>query len=233
LDDALGEVGVALGHRDGGFASKLVLVLVIGLGIVLVDLATTVPHSGRLAGMGFEHERLDVCRVTVELIAWVGDRLDGSLKNARMSATRHLAEASQSIANNIAEGNGKRSRADRCRVLDRARGSALECAACLDALAARKRITFTELADGKQMLERIVSMRWKMIEAFQPESSPKTNEHATPGGSPRPKSSPRPCPRSHESAVDGGAPAFLAQREGLTGAAAWERAEEIIADASA
>ena len=128
-----------------------------------------------MAGMGFDPERLDVDRWTIELVAWVGDLLDGSLKNARMSAAKHLDQASQSIANNIAEGNGKRSRADRCRFLDMARGSALECAACLDALAARKRITPAELSEGKQTLERIVSMLWKMIEAFQPDSSPKTS----------------------------------------------------------
>ncbi len=45
------------------------------------------------------------------------------------------------IANNIAEGNGKRSLPDRCRYLDIARGSALECAACLDGLVARRKLS--------------------------------------------------------------------------------------------
>jgi four helix bundle protein len=98
--------------------------------------------------------------------------LDGPLKNVRMSAVKHLDEASQSIANNIAEGNGKRSRADRARFLDIARGSALECAARLDALLARRRLTQHESGEGKRMLERIVSMLWRMIEVFQaPQSS--------------------------------------------------------------
>ena len=72
-----------------------------------------------------------------------------------------------SIANNIAEGNGKRSRTDRCRCLDIARGSALECAACLDTLVARKRLLTSEADEGKQLLERIVSMLWRMIESLQ------------------------------------------------------------------
>jgi four helix bundle protein len=66
----------------------------------------------------------------------VGERLEGTLKTSRTSATKHLDEASGSITNNVAEGNGKRSRIDRCRFLDFVRGSALECAACLDTLVA-------------------------------------------------------------------------------------------------
>ena len=125
--------------------------------------------------MAFDHEKLDVYGLAIEFIAWSGDLLDTSLKKSGLSAAKHLDDASQSIANNIAEGNGKRSRADRCRYLDIARGSALECAACLDALAARRRLTDTEQEHGKLLLERIVSMLWRMIEVFQQPSSPKTS----------------------------------------------------------
>jgi four helix bundle protein len=41
---------------------------------------------------------------------------------------------------NIAEGNGKHTSADRCRYFDIARGSAIECTACLDVLIAKKKI---------------------------------------------------------------------------------------------
>jgi four helix bundle protein len=115
--------------------------------------------------MAFDHEKLDVYRLAVRFSSWVGERLEGSLKNSRTSATKHLDEASGSITNNIAEGNGKRSRTDRCRFLDIARGSALECAACLDTLVARKRMDPIEAEEGKQLLERIVSMLWRMIES--------------------------------------------------------------------
>ena len=117
--------------------------------------------------MTFDHEKLDVYRLAVLFSSWVGERLEGSLKNSRTSATKHLDEASGSITNNIAEGNGKRSRTDRCRFLDIARGSALECAACLDTLVARKRMDPSEAEQGKQLLERIVSMLWRMIESQQ------------------------------------------------------------------
>jgi four helix bundle protein len=63
--------------------------------------------------------------------------LDGSLKKSGSTA-KHLDDASQSIANHIAEGNGKGSRADRLRFLELARGSVLEGATCLDALKCTK-----------------------------------------------------------------------------------------------
>ena len=88
----------------------------------------------------FDHEKLDVYSAAIEFIAWVGEILDGPLVGCRLSAKKHLDEASQSIANNIAEGNGKRSPSDRCRFLDIATGSAMECAACLDGLVARRHL---------------------------------------------------------------------------------------------
>ena len=79
----------------------------------------------------FDHERLDVYRISVEFLAWVGELIDeGPLKGVRMTAVKHLDDSARSILANIAEGNGKRSRTDRCRFFDISRGSALECAAC-------------------------------------------------------------------------------------------------------
>ena len=103
-------------------------------------------------------------RLTIELVAWVGVLIDERLSKTKPSAVKHLDEASTSIALNIAEGNGKRSVVDRARFLDIARGSALESAACLDVLAARKRLEPFELTPGKDMLIRIVSMLTKLIE---------------------------------------------------------------------
>ncbi len=115
---------------------------------------------------GFDHEKLDVYRLAIEFLAWVGELLDGRLAGGRNAAVKHLDEASQCIANNIAEGNGKRSLADRCRFLDMARGSALECAACLDGLVARRKLAADQVTAGKGMLVRIVSMLTKMLERF-------------------------------------------------------------------
>ena len=67
-----------------------------------------------------------------------------------------LDRASTSIALNIAEGNGKFAPKDRCRFFDIAHGSALECAAGLDILVAKRKLTIEQIRPGKQLLQRIV-----------------------------------------------------------------------------
>ncbi|QQO58134.1 MAG: four helix bundle protein [Thiohalocapsa sp. PB-PSB1] len=52
-----------------------------------------------------------------------------------MNSCAHRRRASQAIALNIAEGNGKATSGDRRRSFESARGSALECAAIQDVLA--------------------------------------------------------------------------------------------------
>ncbi|QQO57846.1 MAG: four helix bundle protein [Thiohalocapsa sp. PB-PSB1] len=52
-----------------------------------------------------------------------------------MNFCSHRRRASQAIAPNMAEGNGKATSADRRRSFESARGSALECAAIQDVLA--------------------------------------------------------------------------------------------------
>jgi four helix bundle protein len=112
----------------------------------------------------FDHEKLDVYRLAIEFARWVGEMLEGPLEAYSAKSLEHLDESSRSIARNIAEGNGKRSTNDRCRFLDIARGSALECAACLDILIARKRLDEGFGRDGKAMLVRIVSMLVKLVD---------------------------------------------------------------------
>jgi four helix bundle protein len=123
----------------------------------------------------FDHEKLDVYRVTIDFLAWVGSMVDDRLKTTRLGALKHLDEASTSVALNIAEGNGKRSRIDRARFLDIARGSALESAACLDVLVARKRLDALEVRPAKTELVRIVSMLTKLIETLLKPSSTSTS----------------------------------------------------------
>ncbi|QQO57794.1 MAG: four helix bundle protein [Thiohalocapsa sp. PB-PSB1] len=57
-----------------------------------------------------------------------------------MNACAHRRRASQAIALNIAEGNGKATSGDRRRSFESARGSALECAAIEDVLAGMRSV---------------------------------------------------------------------------------------------
>ena len=77
-----------------------------------------------------------------------------------------LDRASLSSLLNTAEGNGKRQGKQRAKFFDDARGSAVECAACLDALAAKTLVTKARIAEGKALLLRIVGMLTKLVERF-------------------------------------------------------------------
>jgi four helix bundle protein len=104
--------------------------------------------------MSFDHEKLLVYQEAIKFIAWSDELLETLPKN--LAVYNQLDRAATSIPLNIAEGNGKYTAPDRCRFFDIARGSALECAACLDVLVAKKRPL--QAAAGKEMLVRIVSM---------------------------------------------------------------------------
>lgn len=112
----------------------------------------------------FDHEKLDVYQESIAFCGWVGDLLNQV--TARAAAKDQLDRASTSIPLNIAEGNGKFSDADRSRFLEIARGSALECAACLDVLVVRKHILAGEIAPQKEQLVRIVNMLMGLLKRF-------------------------------------------------------------------
>jgi four helix bundle protein len=112
----------------------------------------------------FDHERLDVYREAIAFCGWVGEFL-GQI-SAKAVAKDQLDRASTSIPLNIAEGNGKFSTMDRARFLEIARGSALECAACLDVLEARKFVAAERILPAKESLVRIVNMLMGMLKRF-------------------------------------------------------------------
>lgn len=124
----------------------------------------------------FDHEKLDAYRLAIVFGAWVSPILDEvQPRGRRPNVLKHLDESATSIALNIAEGNGKRSPADRARYLDIARGSALECAACLDVLVARKRLDRDLATQGKLTLVRVVSTITKLIERHLRDAEPSTS----------------------------------------------------------
>ena len=108
----------------------------------------------------FDHEKLDVYCESIAFCGWVGEFL------GTISAKEQLDRASTSIALNIAEDNGKFSAKDRSRFFEVARGSALESAACLDVLFARKLATEEHVVPGKERLARIVQMLVGFLRTF-------------------------------------------------------------------
>jgi four helix bundle protein len=112
----------------------------------------------------FDHERLDVYQESIAFCGWVGDFLNEI--TAKAAARDQIDRASTSLPLNIAEGNGKLSTTDRARFLEIARGSALECAACLDVLAVRKFVSAERIIPAKEQLVRIVNMLMGMLKRF-------------------------------------------------------------------
>ena len=117
----------------------------------------------------FDHEKLDVYRLEVEFVAWAADLIVEVKQDSTHSVREpcdHLDRASLSIMFNTAEGNGKRQMRTRAKFFDDARGSATECAACLDALVAKKACSLERVTEGKKMLARIIAMLTKLVEKF-------------------------------------------------------------------
>ena len=112
----------------------------------------------------FDHEKLDVYREAISFCAWVGAFLETI--SSKTAAKDQLDRASTSIPLNIAEGNGKFSQRDRARFLEMARGSALESAACLDVLVARRFTTPENVLPAKENLVRIVQMLIGLLKRF-------------------------------------------------------------------
>jgi len=105
----------------------------------------------------FHFRSLDVYRCAVAFFPKaysIAALLDGEMAS-------QLRRAALSINLNIAEGTGRFDK-DQRKFLVTARGSALECAAVLDAASAIG-IAAHEMADSEALLVRIVSMLTKMI----------------------------------------------------------------------
>ena len=104
----------------------------------------------------FDHEKLKVYQKAIEFVGWVHKLLVG-IKTKSLTNDQ-FERAADSIALNIAEGNGKYSSKDRCRYFDILKASALESAACIDLLFVKQLIDESKLLQGKQQLKEIISM---------------------------------------------------------------------------
>ena len=116
----------------------------------------------------FHHEKLRADQEALRFVAWSEPVLE--MLTGKTAARDQFDRASTSGVLNIAEGNGKRSAPDRCRFLDIARGSGLECAACLDVIVAKRKLGLDQATDGKDILIGVVSMIAGLIARFSPET---------------------------------------------------------------
>ena len=104
----------------------------------------------------FDHEKLDVYRLELELVTEVEQSLR-EMKTA-LAAKNHLWRASESMVRNIVRGTTKRTPADQAQTFDVAYGSGLECAACTDVLWAWGLLESSDAQAMKVLLDRVVAM---------------------------------------------------------------------------
>jgi len=117
----------------------------------------------------FDHEKLEVYQMELKFIAWLVPLFQdlAAARGARVAEVcDQLDRASLSALLNTAEGNGKRQRPVRAKFFDDARGSAAECAACLDALVAKGVFSPERVQEGKIMLVRVVSMLTRLVQLY-------------------------------------------------------------------
>src|SRR6478752_2384373 len=126
--------------------------------VVLLDAAGG--GSCRRRGM-FGFQRLDVYRASTQFLG-LTSKLVARIPRGHRDLIDQLRRAALSVPLNIAEGSGKFSR-DAVRFYTIARGSALECAAILDALEAMAVLDEASLEHARALLERVVSMLTGLI----------------------------------------------------------------------
>jgi four helix bundle protein len=109
----------------------------------------------------FGFEKLDVYQRAVEFLA-VAARLVQELPPGQQPLADQLKGAALSVPVNVAEGVGRTSAADRRRHYAIARGSAMECAAILDACRILEIAATGLVRQGRSLLIRVVSMLTRM-----------------------------------------------------------------------
>jgi four helix bundle protein len=111
----------------------------------------------------FGFQGLDVYRCAVRFLG-VASSLAEQVPRGHGDLADQLRRAALSIPLNIAEGSGKGTpdHADARRFFAIARGSALECAAIVDALEVIDPQSATDAAKARELLERVVAMLSRM-----------------------------------------------------------------------
>jgi four helix bundle protein len=112
----------------------------------------------------FSHEKRKVYQQSLGFVV----KLDKILESVPRSlpVRDQLDRASISIPLNIAEGTGKFTARDKCRFYDIAKGSAMECAACLDIFASKQLADSNIITSLKADLYEIVAMLIGLIRSI-------------------------------------------------------------------
>jgi four helix bundle protein len=117
----------------------------------------------------FDHENLDVYQAAIDYVALADTVVEGLPKGPAYLVDQ-IQRAATLITLNIAEGAGEYSRKDKDRFYRFALRSSTESAALLDVCRRLKLVDGSLLAEGRELLLRIVSMLTKMVRRGSPGS---------------------------------------------------------------
>jgi four helix bundle protein len=109
----------------------------------------------------FNFEKLDVYQRSIEFLALSATIIDGLPKGSG-ALVDQLKRAALSVPLNIAESQGRPSPAEAARAYAFARGSAMECAAIVDAARVLGAIDQAKADQARELLLRIVQMLSKL-----------------------------------------------------------------------
>src|SRR5438105_15348966 len=102
-------------------------------------------------------QKLDVYRCAVQFLALTAE-VSAEVPRGNAALLDQLRRAASSIPLNIAEAAGRTGKADAARAYAIARGSAMECAAVMDALSVLKVVDAKTKQQADELLERVVAM---------------------------------------------------------------------------
>lgn len=108
-------------------------------------------------------QKLDVYQRSIEFLA-LARRIRAQMPKGHSDLADQLRRSAQSIPQNIAEGAGRTTRADKAKHYTIARGSAMESASHLDVMRIDEIIDTETYARGVELLERVVAMLTKLID---------------------------------------------------------------------
>ena len=108
-------------------------------------------------------QKLDVYQRAIQFLV-VALEVIARLPKGNGELAKQLRAAAQSTVANIAEGAGRRTRADAGHPYFMARGSAMECAAHLDVMTAMGIVDAERYRRGIEFLEGVVAMLTKMCD---------------------------------------------------------------------
>ncbi|MBS1119921.1 MAG: hypothetical protein H6Q90_2149 [Deltaproteobacteria bacterium] len=108
-------------------------------------------------------QKLHVYQRSIEFLV-LAHRVRSKMPKGHADLADQLRRSAQSIPQNIAEGAGRATRADKAKHYTIARGSAMESAAHLDVMQVDELIDAEHYARGMELLERVVAMLTRLID---------------------------------------------------------------------